>query len=214
MTAPNAPVVLLVEDHADTRMMYAVFLRLSGFEVLEATDAEEGLSFARAARPAIVVTDLGMPGPSSVLDLCKQFSAVDVPVLAVTGNIRLGAHAELEAAGCAGVLLKPVTPETLLSEIRRSSRRCAERLTCWRIGQVSRTWDRGVRAGCRAATKVRWEQSAIRTTDRQGRAHLSAPARRRPARSRQQGPSAMTHRAARRTRPSPFRFHPGSTGRR
>ena len=167
MIAPNAPVVLLVEDHADTRMMYAVFLRLSGFEVLEATDAEEGLAFARAARPAIVVTDLGMPSYDWVLDLCKQFSAVDVPVLAVTGNIRLGAHAELEAAGCAGVLLKPVTPETLLSEIRGPSRRCAERLTCWRIGQVSRTWDRGVRAGCRAATKVRWSnRRSGRQTDK------------------------------------------------
>jgi CheY-like chemotaxis protein len=68
MAPPNAPLVLLVEDHADTRTMYALYLRVSGFEVLEAADAEEGLASARLARPAVVVTDLSMPGPTPVLD--------------------------------------------------------------------------------------------------------------------------------------------------
>ena len=41
------PRVLIVEDHSDTRQMYAEFLRVS-FEVLEAADGEEGIRRARA----------------------------------------------------------------------------------------------------------------------------------------------------------------------
>ena len=36
------PLVLLVEDHADTRQMYAEFLGLS-FDVVEAANGEEAL---------------------------------------------------------------------------------------------------------------------------------------------------------------------------
>src|SRR5262245_9933801 len=60
-TSPRGPLVLLVEDHADTRQMYAEFLR-GTFEILEAGTGPQALEIARARPPAVVVTDLSLPG--------------------------------------------------------------------------------------------------------------------------------------------------------
>ncbi len=65
MKAPSCrrPVVLLVEDHADTRMMYVEFLSLS-FEVLTAGNGNgnEALETLRTGRPDLLITDLSFPG--------------------------------------------------------------------------------------------------------------------------------------------------------
>jgi len=53
--------VLLVEDHADTRQMYAEFLGME-FEVITATDGEDALRRMRTDVPHLIVTDLSLPG--------------------------------------------------------------------------------------------------------------------------------------------------------
>jgi DNA-binding response OmpR family regulator len=119
MNSAGAPVVLLVDDHDDTREMYAHALRLSAFQVLEAGDGEKGLALATETPPAVVVTDLVMGGPVPATDLCRRFGAEGVPVLVVTGIVGGPLHEEIRAAGCAAVLIKPVPPDTLVAEIRR-----------------------------------------------------------------------------------------------
>ncbi len=52
--------VLLVEDHVDSRVMYAEFLRLD-FHVVEAGDGLAALELIEQARPDVVVTDLALP---------------------------------------------------------------------------------------------------------------------------------------------------------
>ena len=52
------PVVLIVEDHQDTRDLYAVYLGLTGFSVLTARNGMEGLSRACESHPDVVVTDV------------------------------------------------------------------------------------------------------------------------------------------------------------
>ena len=118
MTAP-LPIVLLVEDHEDSRGMYARELRRHGLEVLEAVDVVDGLSRAAEKQPTIVVSDLHPRGSLSTADLCRRFRLQGVPVIAVTA---VGAGSEYEAiraAGAAAILEKPVLPDTLLAEIRR-----------------------------------------------------------------------------------------------
>ena len=54
--------VLIVDDSADTREMYACALAYSGFRVLHADNGADGLSRAAEALPDVIVTDLSIPG--------------------------------------------------------------------------------------------------------------------------------------------------------
>ena len=48
----NSPVVLIVEDHDDTREMLQLLLQVFGCRVIPAHDGEEALSLAATTQPA------------------------------------------------------------------------------------------------------------------------------------------------------------------
>jgi CheY-like chemotaxis protein len=58
----SRPVVLLVDDCADTRSLYAEYLDLAGFDVKEADDGLAAVAEAASTIPDVVVLDLGLPG--------------------------------------------------------------------------------------------------------------------------------------------------------
>lgn len=118
---PIRPLVILVEDHDDTREMYADSLTHAGFRVLTACDAENGFEVATSTRPAVVVTDFLLPGASGA-ELCNRLKNDDrtsnVPTLLVTA---LSQRRNVETAltkGCAIIRLKPYLPDALARDIR------------------------------------------------------------------------------------------------
>jgi DNA-binding response OmpR family regulator len=115
------PVVVIVEDHPDTCELYADSLTFAGFTVLTAANAEDGFKVATTVRPAVVVTDLRLPGVSGA-ELCKRLKHDDrtasVPTVLVTASSQ---RANVEAAlsnGCAIVRLKPYLPDALERDVR------------------------------------------------------------------------------------------------
>jgi CheY-like chemotaxis protein len=58
----HAP-ILIVEDHADTREMYALYVRTRGSCVVEACNGREAFHRVHHARPAVIVVDLSLPAP-------------------------------------------------------------------------------------------------------------------------------------------------------
>jgi CheY-like chemotaxis protein len=111
----DAPVVLLVEDHPDTRQMYAQFLS-SAFDVMEAADAEHALTLIDARRPDLVITDLSLPGMDG-FDMIERLrhdpATRRIPVICLSG---FGGHAHEERAresGCDLILQKPCLPDAL-----------------------------------------------------------------------------------------------------
>ena len=56
-----APVVLVVDDHADTREMYATFLASLGLETVEATTCAEALAAVPSRGIDVVVLDRRLP---------------------------------------------------------------------------------------------------------------------------------------------------------
>jgi CheY-like chemotaxis protein len=109
------PSVLLVEDHQDTRQMYAEFLSAS-FDVWQAGDGLEGLEAIRRHRPDLVITDLSLPG----LDGFELVSAIrsdpalhDIPVICLSGFGGHGHEGRAREAGCDRVLQKPCMPDVL-----------------------------------------------------------------------------------------------------
>ena len=113
------PRVLLVEDHADTRQMYAEFLRLS-FEVLEARTGDEAMSIVEQQKPDVIVTDVSLPGISG-LELAAQVRARPAlqrtPIVCVSGYGGDEFEEQARQAGCSRTLLKPCLPDDLVRTI-------------------------------------------------------------------------------------------------
>lgn len=125
------PVVLLVEDHLDTREMYAWSLEASGFDVRTAEDAEGAFELATDIRPRVVVTDFWLRGGPSGADLCNRLKldarTATIPTLMVTGSAQRQTAEVALASGCAVVRLKPYLPDALERDVR--SLIAGERLT-------------------------------------------------------------------------------------
>lgn len=119
MSLKSAPLVLLIDDNADNRDMYGTMLAVSGFEVLQAENVVGALALVAGRLPAVAVTDLRMPGDVTAAELCRQFRELGVPVIALTGVAPGEEHEAMRRAGCARILMKPLSPDHLITEITR-----------------------------------------------------------------------------------------------
>jgi CheY-like chemotaxis protein len=117
-----APLVLVVEDYADAREMYAEYLRFTGFRVAEARNGQEALARAQELRPDVVLMDLALPlmdGWEATRRLRVDPRTSQVLIVALTGHALAG-HAEgARRAGCDAFVTKPCLPDDLVDVIRR-----------------------------------------------------------------------------------------------
>lgn len=116
----HPPIILIVEDDADTRELYRTILSIEGFWVADAADAASAVDQAADLHPDVIVTDLGLPGGRDGLSLARQIhgnpKTADVPVLALTGRAVSDVPNDLFQE----VLQKPILPDAFVAAIRRS----------------------------------------------------------------------------------------------
>lgn len=114
----SPPLVLIVDDVADNREMYADYLRFAGLRVATASSAEEGLAAAAAEAPAVVVMDLALPGMDG-WEATKRLKAMHprIRVIAVTGHVLPEHEDRARAAGADAFYTKPLLPSELLSGV-------------------------------------------------------------------------------------------------
>jgi two-component system, cell cycle response regulator DivK len=113
--------VLLIDDHEDTRDMYAQYLASIGMDVQTANDGAAGVERALTGHPHVIVMDWSMPAMTGdeatrVLKQNPQTRNIPVAILTAFGAAR---RAELEAAGAAAVSAKPCNPDALADLIRQ-----------------------------------------------------------------------------------------------
>jgi CheY-like chemotaxis protein len=111
----SKPVILLVEDHRDTRQMYAEFLAAS-FTVMQAADGEEALQLVKQRRPDLIITDLSLPGIDGFELITRIRSDPEtrrVPVISLSGYGGSTHEEQARQAGCDRVLQKPCLPDAL-----------------------------------------------------------------------------------------------------
>jgi len=113
--------ILLVEDDDYDRSVASLVLRASGYEVLEAADAEQGVSLAKTTHPDLVIIDLQLAGVSG-LDATRRIIQMDemkdVPVVALTPGDVPGDIEALARVGCRGYITKPIDTNMLASQIQ------------------------------------------------------------------------------------------------
>jgi two-component system, cell cycle response regulator DivK len=125
-TARRVPLVLVVEDHDDTRDMYVAFLS-SSFQVMDAGDAEQALAAIAARRPDLIITDLSLPGMDGfelIARVRRERATADIPVICLSGYGGPTHEEGARAAGCDRILQKPCALDVLqqtVEELLRNS---------------------------------------------------------------------------------------------
>jgi len=116
----NEKKILLVEDNEVNRRLAGFLLRSQGYQVREATSAQEAFEILRTEHPDIIVMDIqlpGMDGLEATKKLKEQPSTADIPVVAVTSYAMKGDREKALAAGCAGYVTKPIDKSIFIQEI-------------------------------------------------------------------------------------------------
>lgn len=116
------PLVLLVEDNADNRVIYSTILRHVGYPVAEAGTGDEGVRMARELLPAIILMDVAMPGISgweATRQIKADPSTAHIPVVALTAHAMAEDRRTAEEVGCDGYLAKPIEPRRVVDEVAR-----------------------------------------------------------------------------------------------
>jgi CheY-like chemotaxis protein len=118
--------ILVVEDDRDGREMLEEFLSHVGASVRTASSAEEGFELFKAAPPAIVVTDIGMPSRDGLwlLQRIRSLPAIPrVPVVALTGRGMTHEREMLRVAGFDAQAVKPLDLDDVVEVIASAAGR-------------------------------------------------------------------------------------------
>ncbi len=121
-TEPNPSRILIVDDDEGVTQTFARMLKLEGFDVRTAVNAETGLRVANEAQPNAIILDLRMPlvdGLGFLRRLRSQDDQRATPVAIVTGDYFLedSVANELRELG-AELRFKPLWLEDLVGLAR------------------------------------------------------------------------------------------------
>jgi CheY-like chemotaxis protein len=110
--------ILVIEDNAILREALAEWLEAAGYRVHQAADGSAGLAAVRLVAPALVVTDIHMPGVNGAMVIAElKRGYPETPVIAISCLFNSG-HAMDECAaialGAARTLTKPFKRHDLL----------------------------------------------------------------------------------------------------
>jgi two-component system cell cycle response regulator DivK len=114
--------VLIVEDQADLRQLYAQQLTMCGFDVIEAANGAEAVASTAAASPDVVLMDLSLPvidGWEATRRIKADERTAHIPIVALTAHDGSGELQRATHAGCDWFVPKPCPPDALITELRR-----------------------------------------------------------------------------------------------
>jgi two-component system cell cycle response regulator DivK len=114
------PLVLVVDDFDDNRLLYVSTIADAGYAVDDATNGQEALDKIGAQRPAVIIMDLSMPvvdGWEATRRIKADPRTADIIIIAVTGHATNYGLQRAREAGAEAVLTKPCLPEDLIRTI-------------------------------------------------------------------------------------------------
>jgi two-component system cell cycle response regulator DivK len=109
--------ILLIEDSPTYAKLATLLLQGSGWAVIKACTAEEGLRLAREATPDLILMDIHLPGMDgfrAVRIIREDSHTMHIPTLALTADRIWSAdeHEKALEAGFNAYLTKPTDEET------------------------------------------------------------------------------------------------------
>jgi DNA-binding response OmpR family regulator len=115
----DAPLILVVDDDADSRTLLELALSTSGFAVETANNGREALVTARRRPPRLILLDLAMPvmdGFTFRIEQLRDETLAAIPVICVSGrHDAAGMSRRMHVAAC---IPKPFDLETVVARVR------------------------------------------------------------------------------------------------
>lgn len=114
--------ILIVEDNEQNLYMFRFLLEKSSYEVITACDGVVGVEKAISEKPDLILMDMHLPeidGYEALQRIKQHVETRPIPVVAVTSYAMVGDREKILAAGCAGYIEKPVSPESFVAEVEK-----------------------------------------------------------------------------------------------
>ncbi|WP_372981797.1 PAS domain S-box protein [Marinobacter sediminum] len=123
MAAQSSGSILVVDDNADIRNVATKILTRRGYSVRTAENGDHAWALIEEGfRPALVFSDIVMPGTRSGLDLCKQVQSryPDIGLLLASGFAEVQTLHDQSSLGRIPVLAKPYRKVELIEMVERT----------------------------------------------------------------------------------------------
>ena len=115
--------ILVIDDELSVLEVLRKILQYEGYDVITATNGEEGVELFRRTPCDLVITDMVMPGKDglqTILDLRQE--APDLPVIAVSGGGTISKERYLVVAGYLDrviTIAKPFSVESITEAVAK-----------------------------------------------------------------------------------------------
>ncbi|HTG00772.1 MAG TPA: DUF4388 domain-containing protein [Nitrospirota bacterium] len=113
--------ILDIDDSPTVQRLIDMILSSQGYQVVLASDGEEGIDKARSERPAVILVDFVMPKMNG-FQVCKTLKEdpefKDTPIILVTSKGDKVGSKFVDVLGITEYFTKPFQPEELLAKIR------------------------------------------------------------------------------------------------
>ena len=112
--------ILIIEDNPANMKLASLLLLNAGHTALYATDAETGLTLARADQPDLILMDIQLPGMDGLAAsalLKKDAITAAIPIIALTAMAMKEDQDKTRAAGCDAYIAKPLRYQELYEVI-------------------------------------------------------------------------------------------------
>lgn len=113
--------ILSIDDSPTVQRLIDMILSSQGYQVILASDGEEGIARAKAEKPALVLVDFVMPKMNG-FQVCKTLKEEpefkDTPIILVTSKGDKVGSKFVDVLGISEYFTKPFQPEELLAKIR------------------------------------------------------------------------------------------------
>lgn len=118
--------ILTVDDDPDILKLLNMRLKAAGYQTMSANNAEEALAQIAISRPALVISDLRMPG----MDGMALFDAIhqtdpSLPLIMLTAHGSIPEAVDATQRGVFGFLTKPFDSKSLLQQVEAALRATA-----------------------------------------------------------------------------------------
>ena len=112
--------ILVIEDNALNMKLVKSLLSIGHYNIIEAADAETGVTLARDKKPDLILMDIQLPGMDGLTAtrlIKEETSLKGIPVVAFTSFAMEGDEEKAMEAGCAGYITKPLNTQNFLSTV-------------------------------------------------------------------------------------------------
>jgi two-component system sensor histidine kinase/response regulator len=120
MNSIQQPKILVIEDDETVRQTLADMLELNGYLAVTARNGTEGLAAAKSEAPAVIITDVAMPGLTG-FELLETFrkdpELRSVPVIVISASVDRPATRRGMELGAADFITKPFTEDEVMHSI-------------------------------------------------------------------------------------------------